>query len=129
MSKYLILFLVIGTLSCKSKQVKEKNPENMGHSSKVTRSDTLEIVKEESEIEINDKIDTLEQKLIDAGLIDIQNIITDILIDVRYSSTNNFMKQDVYGDLNRIYLQESVANDLLKSRKLTAHCHCWFMMG
>jgi D-alanyl-D-alanine dipeptidase len=114
MSKYLILFLVIGTLSCKSKQVKEKNPENMGHSSKVTRSDTLEIVKEESEIEINDKIDTLEQKLIDAGLIDIQNIITDILIDVRYSSTNNFMKQDVYGDLNRIYLQESVANDLLK---------------
>lgn len=59
-------------------------------------------------------VDTLEQKLIDAGLVNIQDIIPGILIDVRYSDTNNFMGQDVYGHLNRIYLQPDVAEDLMK---------------
>ncbi|WP_027420630.1 M15 family metallopeptidase [Crocinitomix catalasitica] len=61
-------------------------------------------------------IDTLEQKIIDAGLVDIQSISPDILIDVRYSDTNNFMHRDVYGHLNRIYLQPTVAEDLGKSQ-------------
>jgi len=61
-------------------------------------------------------IDTLEQRLIDAGLVNVQDIIPDVLIDVRYSTTNNFMEQDVYGNLNRIYLQLSVAEDLKKSQ-------------
>lgn len=62
-------------------------------------------------------VDSLEQSLIDAGLVNIQDIITDILIDVRYSSENNFMHRDVYGALNRIYLQPSVAADLKKSQE------------
>lgn len=61
-------------------------------------------------------VDTLEQTLIDSGLVNIQEIITDILIDVRYSTENNFMGKDVYGHLNRIYLQPSVAEDLKKSQ-------------
>ncbi|MBI3133398.1 MAG: M15 family metallopeptidase [Bacteroidetes bacterium] len=59
-------------------------------------------------------IDTLEQKLIDAGLVNVQDSIPGILIDLRYSTTNNFMKQDVYGHLNRAYLQPDVAEDLKK---------------
>jgi len=62
-------------------------------------------------------IDTLEQSLLDAGLVNIQDIINGILIDVRYSSENNFMHRDVYGALNRIYLQPSVAADLQKSQE------------
>ena len=59
-------------------------------------------------------IDTLEQKLIDAGLVNVQDIVPEVLIDLRYSTTNNFMKQDVYGHLNRAYLQPDVAEDLKK---------------
>ena len=59
-------------------------------------------------------IDSLEQRLIDSGLVNIQDIIPGILTDVRYSDTNNFMATDVYGHLNRIYLQPSVAADLSK---------------
>ncbi len=59
-------------------------------------------------------LDTLEQRLIDASLIDIQSLIPSIKIDLRYSSTNNFMERDVYGHLNRVYLQPSVAKDLIK---------------
>ena len=62
-------------------------------------------------------IDTLEQSLIDAGLVNIEDIIIGILTDVRYSSENNFMHRDVYGALNRIYLQPSVAADLQKSQE------------
>lgn len=59
-------------------------------------------------------VDTLEQSLIDAGLVNVQDIIPGILIDLRYSTTNNFMNQDVYGHLNRAYLQPEVAEDLKK---------------
>lgn len=62
-------------------------------------------------------IDTLEQVLIDAGLVNIEDLIIGILTDVRYSSENNFMHRDVYGALNRIYLQPSVAADLQKSQE------------
>ena len=60
-------------------------------------------------------VDSLELSLIAAGLVNVQDIIPEVLIDVRYSSTNNFMEQDVYGNLNRIYLQPSVAEDIKKS--------------
>jgi len=60
-------------------------------------------------------IDTLEQSLIDAGLVNIQDVAPGILIDLRYSTTHNFMEQDVYGHLNRAYLQPDVAEDLKKS--------------
>lgn len=62
-------------------------------------------------------VDTLEQRLIDSGLVNIQDVIPGILVDVRYSDTNNFIHKDVYGHLNRIYLQPSVAEDLKKAHE------------
>lgn len=62
-------------------------------------------------------VDTLEQQLIDSGLVNIQDLIPGILVDVRYSDTNNFMRTDVYGHLNRIYLQPTVAADLKKAQE------------
>lgn len=59
-------------------------------------------------------VDTLEQKLIDAGLINIQDSLPQILVDLRYSGTNNFMGQDVYGHLNRAYIQPDIIGDLKK---------------
>ena len=56
----------------------------------------------------------LEDMLIENGLVDIQSVDSTLLIDVRYSSINNFMKEDVYGDLEKIYLQKTVAIDLKK---------------
>ncbi len=58
------------------------------------------------------KIDSLEQRIIDSGLVNIQDIDSTILVDVKYSSLDNFMKMDLYGSLNRIYLQKEVAERL-----------------
>ena len=59
-------------------------------------------------------IDTLEQRLIDGGLVDIQKLNANILVDLKYSSEDNFMGKDVYGDLNNAYLQPKVAQSLLE---------------
>lgn len=59
-----------------------------------------------------EKIDSLEQRIIDSGLVDIQQIDSSILVDVKYSSLDNFMKRDLYGSLTRIYLQKEVAERL-----------------
>ena len=61
-------------------------------------------------------IDTLEQRIIDAGLVNIQDSIPDILVELRYSTENNFMGRDVYGHLERAYLQPDVAESLKKSQ-------------
>ena len=106
-------YLLIGVLflSCKGNQENEdKDINTQTDSTNIAEIDSTVIIEPE-EVYI---LDSLEMKLIDAGLVDIQSIIPELLIDVRYSSTNNFMEEDVYGNLNRIYLQPSVAEDLLK---------------
>lgn len=74
--------------------------------------DTLTEVIEE--IEVPYIIDTLEQSIIDAGLINIQEVDSSILVDLKYSTEDNFMNKDVYGHMTRAYLQKDVAEDLAK---------------
>ncbi len=42
-------------------------------------------------------------------LVDIQTLNNDILVYLAYSTTNNFMGEDVYGDLETCYLRKEVA--------------------
>lgn len=46
------------------------------------------------------------------GLINVQTIDPTILVELKYSTTDNFVKQDVYGDLTRAYLQPMTARKL-----------------
>ena len=49
------------------------------------------------------------------GLIDVQTVDPSVLVDLNYSTTDNFVKQDVYGDLTRAYLQPVVAQKLRRA--------------
>lgn len=60
----------------------------------------------------NDSIGALEQSLIDAGLVNIKDIIPEVWVDLKYSSTDNFFKKDVYGVLENCYVQPVVAEML-----------------
>jgi D-alanyl-D-alanine dipeptidase len=60
---------------------------------------------------------TMEQKMIDQGLVDVHKKDADILVDLKYSSTDNFLKKDVYGDLNNAYLQPEMAAKLFLASK------------
>ncbi len=59
----------------------------------------------------------LEIKLIKQGLVNIQKIDPSIIVELKYSTKDNFLKEDVYGDLNRCYLQKKVASMLAKAHQ------------
>lgn len=60
----------------------------------------------------------IEAHLIKMGLVNIQEIEPSIKVDLRYSSTNNFMNTDVYGDWENAYLQPDVAEKLMLAQML-----------
>ena len=55
----------------------------------------------------------LEEYLVNQGLINIQSLDSSILVDLKYSTTDNFMKTNMYGCLTNCYLQPDIANRLM----------------
>ncbi len=60
-------------------------------------------------------INPLEQRLIDRGLVNLQSLDSTIVVDLRYSTTNNFVGVDVYGDFNAAYMQSKPAQMLAQA--------------
>ena len=60
-------------------------------------------------------VDPLEQSLIDKGLVNVQSVDSTIRVDLRYSTTNNFVGVDVYGALDNAYLQVEPARRLAQA--------------
>ncbi|MDR6196502.1 M15 family metallopeptidase [Siphonobacter sp. SORGH_AS_0500] len=58
-----------------------------------------------------------EANLEKAGLVDIQKVDPSLLVDLKYSTTDNFVKKDVYGCITRCYLQPDVAQKLKKAQE------------
>lgn len=56
-----------------------------------------------------DSLSSYEKMLIEQGMVDVLSIDSSIKVDLRYSTTNNFMNEDMYGDLTRCYLQRETA--------------------
>jgi zinc D-Ala-D-Ala dipeptidase len=67
----------------------------------------------DDEHQLSAKVDsTLELQLIKAGLVNVQDIIPEVQVTLKYSTTDNFLMADVYGDLTNAYLQKDVAEKL-----------------
>ncbi len=50
--------------------------------------------------------------MLDNGLVNVINVDSTLIVDLKYSSTENFMDTDMYGCLNNCYLQPAVAKKL-----------------
>nr|WP_246581346.1 M15 family metallopeptidase [Echinicola shivajiensis] len=59
-----------------------------------------------------DSIGVLEQGLIEAGLVNVQAVLPEVFVDLKYSTEDNFFGQDVYGELTNCYLQEATVKKL-----------------
>ncbi|GAB2792908.1 hypothetical protein GCM10027275_42360 [Rhabdobacter roseus] len=57
----------------------------------------------------------LERQMIQQGLVNIQDVDSTILVELKYSTTDNFVGKDVYGDLTRAYLQPDMARKLARA--------------
>jgi D-alanyl-D-alanine dipeptidase len=64
-----------------------------------------------------------EQALIDAGLVDIQTLDSTIRVDLKYSTTDNFVGVDIYGDLTKAYLQKEPARKLVRAQRYLREKH------
>jgi zinc D-Ala-D-Ala dipeptidase len=69
-----------------------------------------------------------EQALIDAGLVDIQSLDSTIQVELKYSTTDNFVGVDVYGDLTRAYLQKEPAQKLVKAQQYLREKHTGYSL-
>ena len=79
--------------------------------------------RKKSELSKRKKRSLLEKMLIDSGLVNVQDKDHDIIAGLRYSSVNNFLGKDLYGDLDNCYLQKDVAEKLaLASKFLHEKC-------
>lgn len=63
------------------------------------------------------QVPQLEKQMINQGLVNIQKIDPSIHVELKYSTTDNFIKKDVYGDLENAYLQPDVARKLAKAHE------------
>lgn len=110
--------LVVGSLlfySCNSETLrlekKETNHSIIENKPEVTTSDSII---EDAPITYTD----IESHLIKMGLVNIKDLEPSIKVDLRYSTTNNFMNTDVYGDWENAYLQPDVAEKLVLAQML-----------
>lgn len=65
----------------------------------------------------------LEKQLLDAGLVNIKEVIPELYVELKYSTKDNFFGEDVYGELENCYVQPVVADMLQKAHKLLKDEH------
>lgn len=107
------LFALLICISCKSPTDDTISAEDLGLGDYGTLSEPAESHMDFSEEE-ND-ISELDKRFLDAGLVNIQTVIPEAIVDLKYSSTDNFFGKDVYGDLQNAYLQPEVVKMLAKA--------------
>ena len=98
---YVFLFQVL-LFSCREAASVEKNSleKNQSH---------LDVSKSNHTVQKSaDKPATSSVKL-PSGFVDVQAINSNILIDLKYTGPDNFLKQRLYFSINKAYLQKDVA--------------------
>lgn len=59
-----------------------------------------------------------DQKFKEYGLVDVQTLAPSVIVELMYSSSDNFMKKDVYGDLEKAYLTPTFAEKIRQAQAL-----------
>lgn len=109
---FIILFVLI---SCKSNHTNETdNNINKFVDINIVEEIISEVLKDSLEI-TKKELSTLEKNIIAKGLINVLDLDSSFIIDLRYATTNNFTNQILYDSLENIYLQPEVAERLVKA--------------
>jgi D-alanyl-D-alanine dipeptidase len=74
--------------------------------------DSIEVKTNFDTLNIERNITEIEENLIEQGLVNIKDLDASVLVDLKYSSKDNFFGQDVYGDFEEAYLQKEPAQAL-----------------
>jgi D-alanyl-D-alanine dipeptidase len=115
-SYFLLIGISLGIFGCQSPNIDAPHSNQKGEKKEITpQVDTLTS---------NNQLDTTiaspiigaicdwDTYLINEGLVDLQDIDSSIRVELKYSTTDNFMERDMYGCLENCYLQPDVAERL-----------------
>lgn len=111
--KHIFLYLSCISILFASTQCQEKSSED-----ELSNVPVDSLIKEQAPA-----LPTLEETLIEQGLANIQTVDSTILVDLKYSTTDNFFGEDVYADLTNAYLQPDVAEKLKKVNEALQEKH------
>lgn len=64
-----------------------------------------------------------DRKMVEYGLVDLQSLDGDILVELKYSSEDNFVGVDMYGDLERAYLVPEFAAKVIEAQRILKQRH------
>ena len=100
------VFVLFGLTSCQQKNDKPSQKDQMLDIPLSVFKDTLPRAAEKSET------GKIEKSLLAAGLVNISDVDSTIVVNLKYSTRDNFLNADVYEDLEHCYLQKDVAQKL-----------------
>ena len=66
---------------------------------------------------------SFEQEMQKQGLLEVRAHIPEVLVELKYATTDNFMGKDVYGCLKRAFLQPEVVEKLKRAQAQLAKAH------
>lgn len=111
------VILTMGFISCDN--IPEKGNQSVVSPSVEILAKDLPIVSDTlGKINSDTSISILEKILIDSGLVDVRSVDSTIVVDLKYSTADNFLFTDLYGDLDKAYLQPDVAEKLKKAQEI-----------
>ena len=113
MSRFYIPFLVLLT-ACGTAQKSDQE---------VFSEQQREVLDPIKDVELEVEKPELEKRLMDQGLVNVEEAVPGIKVELKYSTTDNFFGEDVYGDLTNAYLQPEVAEQLKKAQNLLKETH------
>jgi zinc D-Ala-D-Ala dipeptidase len=117
-----LMFIVIPMMffNCEGNRHSEKVAESPLNYSKdsVTNDPDTSVQNTKGDITSKEVDSELEKSIREAGLVNVQEVDSTIFVDLKYSSTDNFVKLDLYGDLSNCYLQKDIALKVKKAQTL-----------
>lgn len=88
----------------------------------VAHSAALPLLKVRTQSSQEDK-GTIDRKIEAAGLVDVCSLAPEIRLDLRYATTQNFTKQQLYKGLSRAYFQPKFAQRIAEAQRLLSKEH------
>ncbi|RVU24209.1 peptidase M15 [Sandaracinomonas limnophila] len=64
-----------------------------------------------------------EEQMKKQGLVEVQKVLPEVFVQLKYATTDNFMKKNVYGCLTHAYLQKETLEMLGKAQKYLQKTH------
>jgi D-alanyl-D-alanine dipeptidase len=116
--QFIQLLLVLVFVGCSEEQGRRKEIVAVDTGT-VSKRGSVKITMQDSVIreETANEISPIEKQLIEMGLVNIHDLDSGIVVELRYSTTNNFIGLDMYGDFDACYLQKDVAEKLVKAQQ------------